>query len=81
MIYVLIPHAARMWMHMRIFMTYAAAEHTALTVARALAREGKATDWCEIIAYEGLDEVLPRFVYTLVGTDRLHREDWPTPSS
>lgn len=81
MIYVLIPHAAKNWMHVRMFNTYAAAEFTALTVARALRAEGRDTDWCEIVAYEGLDEVTPRFVYALVGAERLHREDWPTPSS
>lgn len=81
MIYILIPHAAKNWLHMRVFITYASAELTALSVARALAREGKLTDWCEIVAYDGVDEVSPRFVYTLVGTERLHREDWPTPSS
>jgi len=81
MIYVLIPRTAKNWMHMRFFSTYSAAEHTALSVARALAREGKPTDWCEIVAYDGLDELSPRFVYGLVGAERLHRDDWPTPSS
>ncbi len=81
MLYMIIPHAAKNWIHLRMFPNYAAAEHIALTVARAIELEGHCPDWCEIVAYEGLDELRPVFVYTLVGSQRLHREPWPTPSS
>lgn len=80
MLYMIVPHVARKWMDLRMFSNYAVAEHTALMVARAIELEGKDPDWCEIVAYEGLDELRPVFVYTLVGSRRLHREPWPTPS-
>lgn len=81
MMYVLIPRAARAWTDLRIFNTYAAAEQVALRTARILQSERKSPDWCEIVAYEGIDELHPTFVFTLVGAQRLHREEWPTPSS
>lgn len=80
MLYVVVPHTARVWTHLRFFMSYSAAEQAVLTVAYGLKREGKTTDWCEIVAFDGIDEMTPRFVYSLYG-DHLHREDWATPSS
>jgi hypothetical protein len=81
MIYMLVPHAARSRLHIRMFANYSVAEQTALTVARALEAEGKDPEWCEIIAYDGLDEMYPVFIYTLFRALRLHREPWPSPSS
>ena len=81
MMYVLVPQMARSRSHIRMFATYCAAEQVALTVARALEAEGKDPEWCEIIAYEGLDELYPVFVFTLVGATRLERDPWPSPSS
>jgi len=81
MLYMLVPRSARSWSHFRMFLTYASAEQTALTVARGIVKEGRNPDWCEIVAYDGVEELQPVFVYTLVGADYLRREEWPTPSS
>ncbi len=79
--YVLVPLAARSRNHIRMFGNYSAAEQIALTVARALEAEGKNPEWCEVIAYDGLDELYPVFIFTLVGALRLERDPWPSPSS
>ena len=80
MIYVVVPHTARVWTHLRFFTSYSAAEQAVMTVSWALKQDGKNTDWCEIVAFDGLDELTPQFVYSVYG-DRLHREAWATPSS
>jgi hypothetical protein len=79
MIYVLIPHAAQHWDHMRIFVTYALMEQVALRTAFALVREGKDENWCTVTAYEGTDEAHPHFLYW-VQNGRLQREPVPSPS-
>lgn len=79
MVYVLVPHTARGWAHARIFLSYAFVEQIALQTARAIVATGGQEDWCTITAYEGTDEVLPRFVYWVEG-GRLFRDDVPSPS-
>ena len=79
MLYVLIPRTYRSWDHLRMFLTYAAVEAVAIQTARAIAAQGGNPDWCIVVGMEGVDEVIPHFLYTLVGTSRLHREPWPTP--
>ncbi len=81
MLYVLIPHTAQTWEAFRMFVSYAAAEQAALLAARGFERAGLDPDWCSIVAFEGQDELYPVFLYTLVGSTRLHRERVPTPSS
>lgn len=79
MIYMLVPHEARSWEDFRMFTSYSAAEQIILHTARALSREGHSPDWCSLIAYEGLDEIHPVFVYSIVA-GRLLREKWVSPS-
>ena len=81
MIYMLVPHVARSRLDVRMFDSFSSVEQLALRVARALESEGKCPDWCEIIAYDGMDEMYPAFIYTLLGSFRLHRDHWPSPSS
>jgi hypothetical protein len=80
MLFVLIAHEARDVEDIRFFMSFPAAEQAVLQTARALTREGKAADWCYLIAYDGLDELRPVFLYMLVGGVHLHREPYPSPS-
>ena len=77
MIYLLIPHEGKT---IRIFTTYAGAEQAILRSARGFEREGHDPDWCILIAYDGTDELYPMFVYSLVGSSHLAREDFPSPS-
>ncbi len=81
MIYVLIPHAARSYQDYRLFTTFAMAEQQIFLVARGYEREGRDPDWCSLIAYEGVDELQPVFLYSVIAYDRLHRESYPSPST
>jgi hypothetical protein len=79
MIYVLIPHTAQRWDHMRIFLTFALMEQTVIRTANALVREGKSENWCTVTAYDGTDEVQSHFLYW-VQNGRLQRSPVPSPS-
>jgi len=79
MLYVLIPHTAQHWEHMRIFGSFAAMEQVALQTAIALVREGQSENWCTVMAYEGTDELHPHFLYW-VQNGRLQRDAVPSPS-
>jgi hypothetical protein len=81
MIYVLIPHTARTYEDYRLFTTFAMAEQQIFMVAGAYEREGRDPDWCCLIAYDGVDEVQPVFLYSVIASDRLHREPYPSPST
>jgi len=80
MLYLLVPRMYRSWTDLRVFLSYAAAEAVALQTARAIEAGGGDPDWCILVGMEGVDEVLPHFLYTLVDSRRLHREPWPSPS-
>lgn len=80
MIYLLIPHRAATTDDVRLFATYGAAEQVILTAARDYARKGHHYDWCNLIAYDGIDELRPVFVYTVSTPNHLHRERFPSPS-
>jgi hypothetical protein len=77
MIYILFPHDSK---NFRIFTNYTAAEQAILRSAKGFEREGHDPDWCILIAYEGIDELYPVFVYNLVGSNYLVREEVPSPS-
>ena len=79
MIYLLVPYEAKTWEDFRMFTSYSAAEQIILQTARGLTREGRAPDWCSLIAYDGTDEIYPVFVYT-VAAGVLLREKWVSPS-
>lgn len=82
MLYVLIPHAAQTWESFRMFVSYSAAEHFALHVAKDLVSRGYDPDWCCVVGYSlGIDEYHPTFMYTVVDSTRLARDRIPTPSS
>lgn len=79
MLYVVIPHTATNWETVRIFTNYAAAEQSVLLAAKGFEREGYSPDWCTLIAYDGIDELLPVFVYFITDSRHLHRAPWPSP--
>ena len=79
MIYVLIPHAGRSLEDSHLFTSFSLVEQRILAVARSYREAGLDPDWGYIVAYEGLDQLHPVFLYTVVG-DRLHREPYPSPS-
>jgi hypothetical protein len=78
MLYVLIPYTAQQF---RIFTTYSAAEQAVLVAARDFERYGLDPNWCYLVAYDGQDELVGTFLYTLVGSSHLKRERFLTPSS
>jgi hypothetical protein len=80
MIYVLVPHAGRSLEDSHFFTSFSLVEQRFLAVARSYHEENKDPDWGFIVAYEGIDQLYPVFLYTLVGTDRLRREPYPSPS-
>jgi len=80
MMYVLVPHVSEVWEHVRFFSTYASVEAVALRTARAIEAQGGDPDWCIVVGLDGIEELTPHFLFTLVGSARLHREPWPTPS-
>lgn len=78
--YVLIPHAARSYEDFRHFATFAMAEQAVFLAAQGFEILGQDPDWCILIAYDGVDELRPVFLYTIIAPDRLHREPYPSPS-
>lgn len=80
MLFALVPHAATTHEMVRFFSSYSSAEQAALVAAKDFERRMFDPDWCVIIAYEGIDELLPTFLYRVVGSSRLSREKWPSPS-
>lgn len=76
MIYVLMPHRATAWGQFRVFSSYSMAEQVILTTAKTLAKSGQSPDWCVLVSYDGVDELVPIFSYTVVG-DRLRRSSSP----
>jgi hypothetical protein len=81
MLYLLIPHKATTADDYRLFTTFALAEQIALSVARAYEQAGEDPDWCCLVGYEGMDELRPSFLFTLLGSVRLRRDKYPIPSS
>ena len=79
MIYVIIPHIDHIWEHCRVFTNFSAAEQAVLRAAYGYLREGRSPDWCVLVGYDGTDELLPVFLYS-VENMRLVRETFPTPS-
>lgn len=80
MLYVLIPHMARTLEDSHFFTSFSLVEQRFLAIARSYREAGLDPDWGFIVAYEGLDQLHPVFVYRLIGEDRLHREPYPSPS-
>jgi hypothetical protein len=80
MLFVLIPHEARDVEDFRFFLNFPSAEQVILRAAQGFEHEGRNPDWCYLIAYDGTDELLPVFLYTLVGSVHLHRQPYPSPS-
>jgi hypothetical protein len=70
MIYVLLPHIGG---NPRYFTTYACAEQAVMGTARALKDYNLDPNWCKLIAYDGLEELVPVFVYTIAGDSYLRR--------
>ena len=80
MLFVLVPHTAKSYDAVRYFQSYSAVEQAVLVAAKDFERKGGDPDWCSVIAYDGVDELLPIFLYFLVGSARLVREKFPSPS-
>jgi hypothetical protein len=80
MLYVLIPHRAQGQEDVRFFTSFGAAEQAMIQAARGYLAVGDSFDWAILMAYEGTDELLPVFVYTLMSPTHLHRERVPSPS-
>lgn len=55
MIYVLVPRGKSGWEDIRVFATFSAAED--------VMKRGEG-DWCFTIAFDGIDELGPVFLYT-----------------
>jgi hypothetical protein len=81
MFYVLIPHRAMTYEDYRMFVTFAAAEQAVFGPAKWYELNKGDPDWCTLIAYEGIDELRPVFLYRIIASDRLAREPYPIPSS
>ena len=80
MLFVLIPHRATTHDAFRFFTSYSAMEQAVLLAAKGFELGGFDPDWCCVVAYDGMDELYPAFLYTLLGSDKLRREKWPSPS-
>jgi hypothetical protein len=80
MLYMLIPHTAKSYEDFHLFTTFAMAEQQVFLTARAYERTGQDPDWCYLIAYEGTDELRPVFLYSVLTSDRLRRDPYPSPS-
>lgn len=80
MLFVLVPHESRNEEDFRFFMTYSSAEQAVFLAARGLEQMKRNPDWCYLIAYDGVDELRPVFLYTLVGSSHLQRDPFPSPS-
>jgi hypothetical protein len=80
MLYILVPHQARSQDDIRYFATFSMAEQAVFLAAQGYARSGEDPDWCVLLAYDGVDELRPVFVYSLVAVDRLRRDPYPSPS-
>lgn len=77
MIYLIIPHPSTGYTTTRFFASYSAAEQCVLFVAKKCKDSGYDPDWCILVAYDGTDELLPVFTYT-IGDGYLHREPYST---
>lgn len=80
-VYIVVPRYEHTWDEVNVYSSFSAVEQFVLQVASLLARDGRDPNWCKILAYEGQDDLHPMFVYTIVASDRLHREPWINPSS
>ena len=79
MIYIIVPHVKTSWDDVRVFTSYSAAEQAVLTAAKGFAAAGYEPDWCLLVAYEGVDELRPVFLFT-ISDGWLYRQPYPTPS-
>ena len=77
MLYVLIPHRAITYEECRMFVTFAAAEQAIFGPAKWYELNKGDPDWCSLVAYEGIDELRPVFLYKVIASDRLSREPYP----
>jgi hypothetical protein len=80
MLYILIPHQAKSQEDFRYFTTFAMAEQSIFLAAKGYESRGDDPDWCVLIAYDGVDELRPVFVYSVLASDRLRRDPYPSPS-
>jgi hypothetical protein len=79
-LYVLVPYSAESQEEFRFFTSFGVAEQIIFRAAKDYASKGQDPNWCVLFAYDGTDELLPVYLYTLVAPDRLHRERIPSPS-
>lgn len=70
MMYSVIPHDQT---PCRFFASFSGMEQFVLQHAILLESRNIPSDWCSVIAYEGIDELLPVFVYNLMGGHTLVR--------
>ena len=80
MLFVVIPHEERSYEDFRYFSTFSSAEQAVLVAAKGFRRLGQNPDWCILIAYDGIDELHPVFLYTITPMIQLYREPYPSPS-
>ena len=63
MIYAVVPHNQS---EKRFFASFSGVEQFVVMHARYLDSRSLPWDWCDIVAYDGIDELIPVFVYRLV---------------
>ena len=66
MLYLLVPTGNPEWEDMRMFTSFAAVEQVALTEAKRRNQQRIYDEWCFVIAYDGVDELVPLWGYHII---------------
>ncbi len=66
MLYLLVPTGNPEWSDMRMFTSFAAVEQIAVTEAKIRKQQRINDAWCFVIAYDGVDELVPMWGYYLI---------------
>ena len=72
MLYLLVPTGNPEWEDMRMFTSFSTVEQVAVTEAKRRKQERILDAWCFVIAYDGVDELVPMWGYYLI-EGQLHR--------
>ena len=66
MLYLLVPTGNPEWMDMRMFTSFSAVEQVVITEAKRRKQQRIVDAWCFVIAYDGVDELVPMWGYYLI---------------
>ena len=66
MLYVLVPTGNAEWDDMQYFTSFSAVEQVVLTEAKRRNQQRILDAWCFVIAYDGVDELLPMWGYQII---------------